>query len=126
MYINLCAGRVHSSLCTGIRSTHILSRFSCCTRDVALTSTKRAHVGAHDDYDECSRVEKKNHDDGVSRNSDRLPINVCVSWDRLMRKSAILSIFLDTNYVGFRTLFRDDGGAVIEERSSREMSVINF
>jgi len=72
------------------------------------------------------RVEKKNHDDGGSRNSDRLPINVSVSWDRLTRKSAILSIFLDTNYVGFRTLFRDDGGAVIEERSSREMSVINF
>lgn len=49
MYINRCAERVHSSPCTGIRSTYILSRFSCCTRDAALTSTKQ-RVGARGEF----------------------------------------------------------------------------
>lgn len=68
---------------------------------------------------------KKNHDDRARET----PTGYLLTYacpDRLTRNSAILSIFLDANYVGFRTLFRDDGEAVIEECSSRETSVINF
>lgn len=84
----------------------------------------RARRGARRALTSLSRREKI--DDRPRETSTGHLLNVCVSRDRLTRNSAILSILLDANCVGFRTSFRGDGGAVIEERSSRETDVINF
>lgn len=104
MYINRCAGRVHSSPCTGIRSTHVLSRFSCCARGTLLLLPRnpRAHVASGRTTRRLRGVprEKKKSTIGLAKPRGRLPLSAYACYrDRLTRNSAILSIFLDANYV---------------------------